>query len=111
MIIKDGRYAVTVLGGLGNVLNKLGDEKVVDGKVGHNVIDGKEWGWFHISRCKVHGADRVKLNYDHPNNPRALRFVIDYLREDLDGGWVGYLTLAGITVLDFRLVAVEAADE
>ncbi len=99
-----GRWKVTCRG-LAVPLNRLGDEKEISGYLGHNIIDGNEWGWFNIN-IDEHDPNVLRLDYDDPRNPRLLRKVYDLIVKDKKG-WLGKLFYDDNRILDFRMDRIE----
>ena len=92
-----GRWRVTALG-IARPINLLGDEKQIDGHAGHNLINGKRWGWFTVEL-----ADQgVVLNYEDDRNGEILQQVRDKMVRH-DNGWIGTLFLRGKQIFRFRL--------
>ena len=95
-----GRWKVKACG-LAAPMNLLGDEKLIDGREGRNLIHGVEWGWFRVEG----GGEPLNLilNYDDPRNPKWMRGIRDEIKK-YGNDWIGHLFYDGKMVFAFKLL-------
>jgi len=89
--------------GVAAPMDLIGDQKIITDITGHNVMGGKEWGWFSIEQVE---ADVLMLNYADTRNSTILQSVCDYIMPD-GAGWFGEFYLAGCPVFTFNLDRVQ----
>lgn len=99
----DGEWNVTVLGPWGELLNPLGDHKIIKGKEGFNQMGIFKFGYFNI---KPRGK-KILLDYNHPLNKKHLRNIVDTLVKISDTEYIGELHYAGTYGFDFLLKKIE----
>lgn len=103
-----GLWDVLVTSGEWLGLNMLGDQKMISGDHGHNVIKDNYFGWFKIySRSD----DRFELSYNHHANPSPLKLIRDVIVKVDDNTWAGTFYYSRIPVFQFELHRVKEENE
>ena len=71
------------------------DRKVVLQSAGYNIDSRGEWGFWRMSWDSI--KRYMVLNYDHPNNSKFARRIVDHIRILPDGTIIGrfYLRVFG----------------